>query len=194
MPSAKKAATRRAAARVGGAEQQAAALLSQFGFTAAPIPVELVARRLGLEIERTVLGEEISGLLVVKGGRGMIGVNLHQPKARQRFTIAHECGHFVLHRQKLPVFIDKQFLQPYFRAYRDSSSSTGEDRMEREANSFAAALLMPERLVHAAITALPADIADDEAVELLSKQFQVSRQAMAFRLANLASSINETRR
>ena len=169
------------------------ALLAELGIEEPPVPVELVARKLGLEVERAVLGDEISGVLVVVDGRGVIGVSSNQAPARQRFTIAHECGHFVLHRDRLPVFIDKQFLKPYFAAYRSSVSATGEDRMEREANSFAAALLMPVVLLQDVISKLEHDLTDDQVVDALARRFQVSRQSMSFRLANLAAAAGETR-
>jgi Zn-dependent peptidase ImmA (M78 family) len=141
---------------------------------------------LGLTVERALLGDEVSGLLVIQDGSGVIGVSVSQAPTRQRFTIAHEIGHWVLHREKMPVFIDKHFLQPYFAAFRNAASATGTDRLEREANSFAAALLMPVPAIRSAVSQFDADVSDDEAVEALAERFQVSRQAMAFRLANVA--------
>ena len=188
MAPTKKHPKHRAAAPVLSAEQHAKKILDDLGITSAPVQVERVARRLGLEVERAVLGDDVSGLLVVQDGRGVIGVNANQATTRQRFTIAHEIGHFMLHRGRMPVFIDKQFLKPYFAVYRDATSATGEDRMERDANSFAAALLMPKTLLLEAINQLHGDLEDledDEAVNELAKRFQVSRQSMSFRLAKL---------
>jgi len=186
MAQTRKRPSSRPAARIHHAERHAAGILERLGVRAAPIPVEKIALQLGLVVERAVLGDDVSGLLVVQDGRGVIGVNTTQSPTRQRFTIAHELGHFVLHPKAMPVFIDKSFLKPYFSAFRNSASSTGEDRLEREANSFAASLLMPAKLVHEAIRELQVDLADDDEVEILAKRFQVSRQAMSFRLANLA--------
>lgn len=149
------------------------------------MPVELVALRLGLHVERTQLGDGVSGVLVVHDGRGVIGVNASDAPVRQRFTIAHECGHYELHRERMPVFIDKQYLGPLFAVFRDGKSVTGEDRREREANAFAAALLMPEAFVLDATAQLRLDIEDDAAIDELARRFEVSRQAMTFRLANL---------
>lgn len=188
MAPTKKDPRQRAAASTLSAEQRAKKILDDLGIRSAPVHVENIARRLGLEVERAALGDDVSGLLVVQDGRGVIGVNSSQATTRQRFTIAHEIGHFVLHRGRMPVFIDKQFLKPYFAVYRDSTSSTGEDRMERDANSFAAALLMPKTLVLQAINDVHGhldDLEDDEAVNELAKRFQVSRQSMSFRLAKL---------
>jgi Zn-dependent peptidase ImmA (M78 family) len=169
-------------------ETSAANILAALGCNSAPIPVERVARELGLEVQRANLGDDISGLLVIKDGHGLIGVGATQSLGRQRFTIAHEIAHFVLHKDMMPVFIDRQFLRPYFAAFRDLNSSTGEDALEREANGFAASLLMPADVVRRAVRELGQDVTDDAAIEELAEQFQVSRQAMTFRLANLSIS------
>ncbi len=167
------------------AERRAEQLLEEFAIRAAPVPVEHVALRLGLQVERAALGHDVSGILVVHDGRGLIGVNAAQSVTRQRFSIAHEVGHYELHRKAMPVFIDKQFTKPYLAAFRDATSATGEDKREREANSFAAALLMPEPLVREAVARLDVDVEDEAAVVQLAKWFDVSRQAMTFRLVNL---------
>ena len=168
-------------------EIRAAKVLESLGLLTPPIPVERVALHLGLQVERAQLGDNISGLLVIQDGRGMIGVSATHPPVRQRFTIAHEIAHFVLHREIMPVFIDKQFLRPYLAVFRDAASSTGTNHLEREANAFAAALLMPARMVRAAVAELGVDADDDDSViDELARRFQVSRQAMTFRLANLS--------
>lgn len=162
-------------------EKLAAEVLSTTGVDKAPIPVELVARRLGLSVKPSDFTDDISGVLVIEDGRGAIGYNKHQPKVRQRFTIAHEIGHYQLHKDKLPLFVDKG----YSALYRNSDSSTGEVRREREANAFAAALLMPKQLLIKEIEGHSFDLGNDSSLDELSKLFGVSTQAMAIRLSNL---------
>lgn len=174
--------------RARNPEHRATELLQEMAIRQAPVPVEHIALRMGLQVERAPLGDDVSGLLVVQDGRGVIGVSPNQAPVRQRFTIAHEIGHFVLHRKGLPVFIDKQFFKPYLAAFRNSKSSSGDDKLEREANSFAASLLMPADMVRQSIDDLHMDVADDDVVDELAKKFDVSRQAMSFRIANLANS------
>src|SRR5438132_329346 len=120
-------------------------ILRQTGTLRVPVDVELVAYRLDLRTEAAPLGENVSGLLVVEKGHGVIGYNVTQASVRQRFTIAHEIGHFILHRSNNPsdLFIDTHYI--VYR--RDAQSSTGENRREIEANRFAAALLMPTTLL-----------------------------------------------
>ena len=177
---------RRPTTRIRNAEARAEQTLADFGVDTMPVPVERVAHHLGLQVERAALGDDVSGILVVQDGRGMIGVNASQAPNRQRFSIAHEIGHFVLHKGAMPVFIDKQFFRPYLAVFRDANSSTGEDWREREANAFAAALLMPAGMLGDAIREMHLDVADDDAIEELAKRFKVSRQAMSFRVANLS--------
>lgn len=162
-------------------------LLTSFSAGRIPVPIEEIAEQLGLRIQRSVLGDDVAGVLLLAEDEdsGVIGVNVSQAPVRQRFTIAHEIAHFVLHRHALPIFIDRQFLTSYFAAFRNRASATGEDRREREANAFAAALLMPAAAVRDALAGIAGDATDDDALDQLAKRFDVSRQAMTFRVANL---------
>lgn len=164
-----------------GVEKQAANVLKKTGVEAAPVPIHLVAQRLGLIVESVQLGDEVSGVLVIDGEAGVIGYNASHPGVRQRFTIAHEIGHYLLHRTDSSLFID----QRYFMAFRDQRSSDGSDPREREANAFAACLLMPSQLVRRELEHQSFDLADEEGLQALAETFQVSAQAMAIRLSNL---------
>ena len=120
--------------------------------------------------------------MVREPGRAVIGVESNQPETRQRFTIAHELGHFLLHEGD-QVHVDRQFRLNY----RSAKSSTAEDVEEIEANAFAAAILMPERLLRVDAGRLQFDIEDEEAVRELAIRYNVSTQAMAIRLLNMVS-------
>lgn len=170
------------------ASRSARQTLDKVGAHRVPVPVEHVAAALGLTVERGRFGDDISGLLVMHDGRGIIGVNADHAATRQRFTIAHEIGHFVLHRNAMQVFIDHQFFTPYLAAFRDGTSSTGSDRLEREANAYAAELLMPADLLGHAVAGLELEAADEEVIATLASRFQVSKQAMTIRLVNLDKS------
>src|SRR5688500_17955752 len=98
MAQQKKRQSPRPSARAGSAETRATRVLDELGIKETPIPVEQVALRLGLQVERAALGDDVSGLLVIQDGHGVIGVSATQSPVRQRFTIAHETGHFLLHR------------------------------------------------------------------------------------------------
>ena len=167
-------------------EQRAAAVLREAGVTEFPVDVEAVARRRGLDVVPYDLGDGVSGALFVDGDAATIGYNPSDPPVRRRFTVAHELGHYELHARTAPLFVDRSFAV----AYRDGRSSTGEVRREREANAFAAALLMPASAIHEAVQDLEFDLAseDETAVRELARRFGVSSQAMMFRIMNLGLS------
>ncbi|MDE2402671.1 MAG: ImmA/IrrE family metallo-endopeptidase [Burkholderiales bacterium] len=161
-------------------EQKAAQILRASDAYRAPIPLESVVNQLGLIAQARGLADA-SGVLVVENGRGVIGYNSAHSSVRQRFTIAHEIGHYVLHvkSQQPRLFIDKSVFR------RDDESSTGNDHEEVEANQFAAALLMPSELVRNEIKKHAFDLDDEDDVGNLAKRFNVSTAAMSFRLENL---------
>ena len=154
------------------------------GFTKPPVDVERVAKHLRLKVAYADLGDDVSGLLISKGAATAIAIQANDPPNRQRFTIAHEIGHFHLRHQFEPgehVHVDHgHLITP-----RNSRSSTGEDLKEIEANQFAACLLMPSKLIAARIKALKAPKLRDYHVTLLASEFEVSEQAMTIRLSTL---------
>jgi Zn-dependent peptidase ImmA (M78 family) len=148
-----------------------------------PVAIDVVAHRLQLSTSAAALGDEVSGMLVMEGGRGAIGYNATHAPVRQRFTIAHEIAHYLLHANKSnksQLFIDRSVT---FR--RDENSSTGDDHQEIQANQLGAALLMPRALVLQEIRKHDLDLDDEDAISFLAKRFQVSVAAMTNRLVNL---------
>ena len=158
-------------------------ILDQNQVTSPPVPVERIAEKMSAQLRFSPLDEELSGMVFVKDGTPIIGVNaLHHPN-RQRFTIAHECGHLVLHRAQITkeVHVDKAFPM----LMRDAVSAASVDVMEIEANLFASELLMPAFLLAEALGDASFDIDDDATVSALARRFRVSLSAMQFRLGNL---------
>jgi Zn-dependent peptidase ImmA (M78 family) len=164
-------------------ESQATEILSELKIKSVPIQVEKIAKKLGLDVVQRDLGSNVSGVLYVQNGKGTIGYNPNESEVRKRFTIAHEIGHFVLHKINNDMFIDKK----EFKLFRNEQSSTGEHRMEQEANAFAAALLMPKELLITEIKKFKIDLSDDEddSIRNLAKKFEVSATAMTYRIDNL---------
>lgn len=164
-------------------QERAQELLTELGFRSLPIPVEKIAKALGAQIRFSPLDQELSGMIYIKDGIPIIGVNsLHHPN-RQRFTIAHELGHLALHRDLITstVHVDKKF--PVL--MRDSISATGTDVVEIEANNFAAALLMPKNLLEEALQKVEFDIEDASPLDDLAKRFRVSRQTLEYRISSV---------
>lgn len=153
-----------------------------------PIPVETIVAKNGVRLLPYDLGENISGVLVIQDGEATIGYNKNEHRVRNRFTIAHELGHFILHKNK-DLFVDKGF-KVMFRgsvSNENTYSVTNENtyREEIEANEFAASLLMPETLLREEIRKLDLDFTDEASIKLLAKKFDVSTMAMSFRISNL---------
>lgn len=158
--------------------QRAEELLSRSGITSLPIPVEKLAQEAGAIIRKGPLPSDLSGFLVQDGGRIIIGVNSLHPKQRQRFTVAHEIGHLLLHN--LRNHVDRGF--EVYR--RDQRSSRAETVAEIEANQFAADLLMPKRMIDAVVPKF-IDLLDERQLKTIASRFEVSAQALTFRLTNL---------
>lgn len=162
-------------------------LLQEYKFDRIPVPVDRLAKALGAQLRYTPLDDELSGMVFIKDGVPIIGVNsLHHPN-RQRFTIAHEIAHLRLHRDAISkaVHVDKAF--PVGALWRDGVSATGSDQLEIDANGFAAALLMPRKALSEALASQPVDAADEAAIEFVAKQFRVSTTTLHYRLRGLGA-------
>lgn len=166
------------------AREAAQALLARQENKAAPVPIERIAKSLGIRLEYAPLDDELSGLAHIKEGIPIIGINaLHSP-TRQRFTLAHEMAHVLLHRPELEraVHVDRGSLR------RDALAAAGIDAIEIEANTFAAELLMPTALLMAALEGRSIDLENDQAISTLARRFRVSEAAMRYRLSSLGES------
>lgn len=164
-------------------QSEATRLIQEMGIVRAPVPVEKIARHLGAQVRFSPLDDEISGMIYIKNETPIIGVNsLHHPN-RQRFTIAHECGHLVLHRSVLTreIHVDKEFHV----LRRDDKTATGTDLLEIQANRFAAELTMPHKFLLEALGNRAIDIDDSSLVKELSHKFKMSEEAMRIRISNL---------
>lgn len=158
--------------------QRANQLLRALEIDGPPVPVEKVAAALNIEIIAEPFTGDISGALLQTKGRSIIGVNKLHPLTRQRFTIAHEIGHFLLHNFEGPHF-DRRVL------LRNAKSSLAIDPMEIEANRFAAELLMPKAFILKDLEALNIEELDDEKLSELAERYDVSIQACSVRLNSL---------
>src|SRR5258708_24201422 len=123
-------------------DEGAETLLRGCGQFKAPVDVSGVDAACNARVVYEELDDEVSGFLLREKGSISIAINKQHPANRQRFTLAHELGHLVLHAdQGDRLWLDKTY---YFR---DGSSSKGDQAAEVQANQFAAGLLMPEELV-----------------------------------------------
>lgn len=168
------------------ARQKAGEELVRAGVTNPPVPVERIARSHGLTIRYEATDKEsVSGALYVEDGEGVIGVNENHSKNRQRFTVAHELGHYLLHgrsRAAQTVFFDRKFVWN-----RDSESALATNPEEIEANQFAAELLVPLEMLRVDVESGGYNVEDDDDMARLAQRYRVSLQALMFRLQMLTA-------
>jgi len=105
----------------------ATATLRELGVLKLPVDVQCIAQSLGIQIYREPI--KASGILIKDGSGEWIVVRNRDSVRRQRFTIAHELGHSRCKHQGLRFMCD--------------SNLKTDTTIEREANQFAAELLMP---------------------------------------------------
>ncbi len=148
-----------------------------------PVDVERIAHNNGIVVRHAELPDEISGVFDTSSGKKIILVNSKHSFARQRFSIAHELGHYFLHyseKNNNQVHIDK------VRYYRDNKSSLGTDEKEIEANIFASELLIPNEALRNVLSSGRYDIYDDEDIHKLAEIFGVSSAAITVKIDKLA--------
>lgn len=151
-----------------------------FLFQELPVNLELLLEKEGINLISYPFKDDISGVLILEGDKATIGIDRKSSNVRKRFTLAHELGHYKLHAQKSNMFMDNVFFRKKSEGY-----TSKEEKIEKEANFFAANILMPENLVRKEILELSCDLHDDDVIASLASKFEVSSSAMTFRLINL---------
>jgi len=152
--------------------EKARAILQVTGIKEPPVDVNQVAERLGFKVLPFDFPDDTSAVLLIDGNVRSIGVNRRHALVRQRFSVAHELGHYLCGHEDFsdeyhvkvegrPIFVDPEY------------------RQELEANEFAAELLMPEFMLRKDFQKIGLD------VTALAKKYQVSEQAMWIQLINL---------
>lgn len=140
-----------------------------------PVRVGDLARDLGLQVTRSPLQPAISGLIKPSDQTASgfeVFVNKFEPAERQRFTVAHEIAHYLLHRADIGSGVTDTIM------YRSGLSS----RKEAEANQLAALIVMPPDAVDAELERL-GGLNSPKVVEDLAAAFRVSVPAMKIRLS-----------
>lgn len=174
-------------------ERVAQEVLRQAGALSFPTDLDKVLASLNVRVHDEDMESDVSGVLIVKGNQRHVLVNKAHSPNRQRFTIAHELGHLCLHDDEGEAEVERMFIDRQIRVYHrvgEASSSVYKQEgsqtdlwQEREANMFAACLLMPSH--HVTRAALERDLFDEMSVASLARSFDVSEQAMSIRLQQL---------
>lgn len=140
-------------------------------YSAPPIPVLEIAENQGVDVEFADFGEtgeKVAGFCDFESAK--LYVNANDRLTRQTFTIAHELGHWLLHKSYFDQHPAEYRILPRFQ------SSEENNAFEKEANFFAANLLVPDSLLQ--------PVKHAGASELASI-FAVSRTMMENRLKNV---------
>ncbi|MCE2972097.1 MAG: ImmA/IrrE family metallo-endopeptidase [Phenylobacterium sp.] len=140
-----------------------------------PVPIFTILEELGLGPDFTLMDDDFSGWIERRADDTYrVAINAMHAPVRKRFTAAHELGHFIFHRDLLGAGVGDT------RAYRAAGTRLPNAAIrpvhERQANSFAANLLMPL----ASIRALRAQGVCT--VPELAERLEVSQAAMRIRL------------
>ncbi len=145
-----------------------------------PVKLGSLAREIGVSgIKVSSMRTGVSGQITNKNGRYIIRVNRNEARERQRFTIAHELAHYLLHRHvidSLPDGITDNVL------YRSGAP----ERIEYEANRLAAELVMPMELIEKKLSRDFSGVVTEVTIESLAASFEVSKAAMEIRLSTYA--------
>lgn len=147
----------------------------KFSDLLAEYPVRLgeIAKRLGVKVLLSTLPRGTSGQIGQEDGEFVIRINRHEAKHRQRFTLAHELAHYLLHRDKI-VAEGGWSENVLLRSGQPAS-------IEYEANRLASDLVIPSSQLSQATADYSGPITS-EVIEDLARRFGVSTAAMEIKL------------
>lgn len=149
-----------------------------------PINIIQIAADNGIKVFTSVMNENTSGMILISpttinnyGTNKLILVNYNDCDARQRFSIAHELAHYFLHYKDTTYFANR-------------SINGVSSKEEKEADRFAAELLMPTKLVRQEFynyknNCSSKNITRDMIINNIKNKFLVSYDASRIRLERL---------
>jgi len=154
-------------------------LRQQFGTVPRRMPLDALALAVGIVGIQLFDGTSFEGTLVLHEGRGAIGIRSGMRSGRHNFTLAHEIGHFLIpmHRMQRQKFLCEPVDMWRVRGG-NYSERPAVERIEIEANEFAAALLVPVPEFKLERKAL-GEACDVAHVRQLAETFDVSQEVMA---------------
>jgi Zn-dependent peptidase ImmA (M78 family) len=144
--------------------------------TTVPVDPIFIAQQMGIQVWVADLEDGVAGMLVNRPpSEPEIYLRSDDARNRQRFTCAHELGHYVKRQEESDgdswAYVDR----------RDQLSGRGSDVGERYANNFAACLLMPDSELKR--------LMDHITPSKLAMEFGVSTEAMNYRIANVRNAM-----
>jgi hypothetical protein len=151
-----------------------AVVLDELGITEpSEIIIEAIAHHCGV----TIVYEPLAGCEArILGGteRAIVTVNSRASRGRQRFSAAHEVGHWMRDRGRIAfACTERSFVSDWV-----------DESPERRANRYAADLLLPKKLFERAAQGMPVTF---ESARSLAKTFETSMTAASIRLVELGA-------
>lgn len=151
--------------------------------------IEICRKHFGLGIHfadlKSSYGEETIGLVIAEhklilcdSSIEPCGKEKEKKEKIMRFTVAHELGHYLFHQRYMTEESGPVFYQHLDKKERD--------RLEIQANVFAAMLLMPEKLFVKAYASLKSQfLKKQDITEMLAERFNVSKESVGYRIEAL---------
>jgi len=168
-------------------EAAATGIFRQNPGVVAPVPLEEIASAAGIGEIKPLSSDGFEGMLISnpEKSEGVVFVNQNRPRPRQRFTIGHELGHFLLpwHRNLQGDSLLFECTAEDMRTRGNAAPGSRKD-WEIQANEFASEILMPRRLFKTGMKRK--DEPDLLHVQDLSRQFETSVEATALRYVALS--------
>ena len=150
-----------------------------------PVNIEGMIRLNGIKLDKNAnLAEGLSGeIRKLSEEDYKISVQATDHYYRKRFTMAHELGHFLLHKDKIGDGVNDT---PAYRTSEKDAlfNSNITSEHEAEANAFAAALLMPKEAVEYYF------LEEKKSCKEMAVIFQTSEKALEIRIKNLGLKTN----
>lgn len=173
-------------------EEEVEYVINEYGLrfnpiTNPPVPVEMIAEKLfGLACEMESLiefGDDLIGVLIPKEKRIVVEEECTDPQ--YHFTVAHEIAHWHLHVDigTEDLFVDKPATFAIMLRSKTSELRDLDIILETEANRFAAALLIPRKLLKRVVEEI--NIIESQTIVSLSELFNTSISTMLFRVYHL---------
>lgn len=158
-------------------------VLQSYDIDTVPVDPIAIAKNLGIKVYSSSFnsyrGDTVLGAITIhEDGQGEIIVNKNNNYKRQRFTVAHELGHYFMHRVNNSNYevVDMHI----------SSGYCTNDPEEIQANDFAAALLMDKYMIYENLEIIKKlNFSKYQSIRYLADKFKVSNQAMEYRLKKL---------
>jgi Zn-dependent peptidase ImmA (M78 family) len=158
-------------------QQRAVRVLDEYQINKMPVDPKQVAKNARILVQAKGDCEEgVSGMLLRQGENYCIVYATHlNNQGFENFSIAHELGHYFLEGHPEQVFRNSN-------THTSAAGFTSDNRLEREADTFAASLLMPDTLFKDQLTQYEKGL---DCIEAMAKLCNTSLTATAIRYAEL---------